>query len=127
MRKYIEPIVEVLSVIAALWLIFSLGSPIVNTIIIFILILGLLVFVHELGHFLVAKKTGMQVEEFGFGFPPRMFGIKKGETTYSINWIPFGGFVKIYGEDGLAAGQAGEHRDAPRSFASKPIGTRLKV
>ena len=90
------------------------------TALIFIAVIGVLVVVHEFGHFIVAKRAGMKVEEFGFGFPPRLFGIKKGETTYSINWIPFGGFVKIYGEDG-------EHRDAPRSFSSKPIGTRLKV
>src|SRR3990167_2595728 len=90
------------------------------TALIFIAVIGVLVVVHEFGHFIVAKRSGMKVEEFGFGFPPRLFGIKKGETTYSINWIPFGGFVKIYGEDG-------EHRDAPRSFSSKPIGTRLKV
>ena len=87
---------------------------------IFIAVIGVLVLVHEYGHFIVAKKAGMKVEEFGFGFPPRLWGVKKGETTYSINWIPFGGFVKIYGEDG-------EDRNAPRSFSSKPIGTRLKV
>ena len=70
------------------------------TVIIFIIVLGVLVLVHEFGHFYVAKKAGMKVEEFGFGFPPRMFGIKRGETIYSINWIPFGGFVKIFGENG---------------------------
>lgn len=90
------------------------------TVLIFIVVIGVLVLVHEWGHFIVARRAGMRVEEFGFGFPPRLFGIKKGETAYSINLIPFGGFVKIYGEDG-------EHRDAPMSFASKPIGTRLKV
>ncbi len=70
------------------------------TIVIFIAILGLLVFVHELGHFIMAKRAGMRVDEFGFGFPPRLFGIKRGETLYSINLIPLGGFVKIMGEDG---------------------------
>jgi regulator of sigma E protease len=65
------------------------------------LIVGLivLVFVHELGHFLAAKQAGIKVEEFGFGFPPRMKGWRRGETTYSINWLPFGGFVRIYGEN----------------------------
>ncbi len=63
-----------------------------------IFLLSLLILGHELGHFVVAKFTGMRVEEFGFGFPPRMFGIQKGETTYSINWLPFGGFVRIAGE-----------------------------
>ncbi|MDO8497495.1 MAG: M50 family metallopeptidase [bacterium] len=69
------------------------------TIISFILILGLLVFVHELGHFIAAKKNGILVEEFGIGFPPRLFGIKKGETLYTINLLPLGGFVKVYGEE----------------------------
>ena len=70
------------------------------TALIFIIVIGILVLVHEFGHFVTAKRAGMKVEEFGFGFPPRLFGIKKGETTYSINWIPFGGFVKIFGEGG---------------------------
>jgi len=60
-------------------------------------VLSLLVFVHELGHFLVAKRVGIEVEEFGLGIPPRMVGKKIGQTIYSLNWIPFGGFVKIYG------------------------------
>lgn len=90
------------------------------TLIIFIIILGLLVFVHELGHFVMAKRAGMGVDEFGFGFPPRMFGIKKGETTYSINWIPLGGFVKIQGEDGT------ESND-PKNFGGKSFLARLSV
>ena len=90
------------------------------TAIIFIIVLGVLVFVHEFGHFIFAKRAGMKVEEFGFGFPPRLWGIKKGETVYSINAIPFGGFVKILGEEG-------EQRDNPRSFSSKPVGARLMV
>lgn len=69
------------------------------SIVIFILTLGVLVLVHELGHFIAAKKNGVKVEEFGFGLPPRLFGIKKGETLYSINLLPIGGFVKLYGEE----------------------------
>ncbi|MBI5127102.1 site-2 protease family protein [Candidatus Roizmanbacteria bacterium] len=69
------------------------------TIIIFILTLALLVLVHEFGHFLAAKRQGVKVEEFGFGLPPRLFGIKIGETLYSINLLPIGGFVKLYGEE----------------------------
>lgn len=69
------------------------------TILVFILVLGVLVFVHELGHFLVAKKIGVRVEEFGFGLPPRIWGVKRGETIYSLNWLPIGGFVKLAGED----------------------------
>ena len=71
-----------------------------TTIITFVAVLSLLVFVHELGHFLSAKRAGVKVEEFGLGFPPRIGGIKKGDTMYSINWIPLGGFVKIKGESG---------------------------
>jgi len=69
--------------------------------IVFVLIfLSILVLVHELGHFLTAKKFGLLVEEFGFGLPPRLWSKKIGETIYSLNALPFGGFVKICGENG---------------------------
>lgn len=74
------------------------------TLLIFIVILSLLIFIHELGHFLVAKKAGIKVEEFGFGYPPRAWGKKIGETIYSLNWLPFGGFVRLYGENYLRKG-----------------------
>ncbi len=61
--------------------------------------LSLLIIVHEFGHFITAKLFGLRVDEFGFGLPPRALGKKFGETIYSLNWLPFGGFVKIYGED----------------------------
>lgn len=67
--------------------------------IIFILILAVLVLIHEFGHFIVAKKNGILVEEFGFGFPPKIWSIKKGETEYTLNLIPLGGFVRVYGEE----------------------------
>lgn len=86
----------------------------------FIFVIGILVFVHELGHFVVAKRAGMKVEEFGFGFPPRALSIRRGETEYSLNWIPFGGFVKIFGEDG-------GHRSDSRSFGSKSFRQRVYV
>ena len=69
------------------------------TVVAFIVILSILIFVHEFGHFVVAKKTGIKVEEFGFGFPPRIWGKKIGETIYSINALPIGGFVKLLGEE----------------------------
>ncbi len=75
------------------------------TILVFLIILSVLVLIHELGHFFVAKKLGVKVEEFGFGFPPRALSFKKGETIYSINWLPIGGFVKLYGEDEAGGGQ----------------------
>lgn len=90
------------------------------TAVVFIVILIILIFVHELGHFVAAKKNGVKVEEFGFGFPPRIFGIKRGETIYSVNWIPLGGFVKIYGEDG------GDRRET-QSFGHKKIWQRATI
>ncbi|OHA86214.1 MAG: RIP metalloprotease RseP [Candidatus Zambryskibacteria bacterium RIFCSPHIGHO2_01_FULL_35_32] len=70
------------------------------TFIIFLIILGILIFVHELGHFLVAKGAGVKVEEFGFGYPPRALKLgSKWGTLFTLNWIPFGGFVKIFGEN----------------------------
>jgi len=90
------------------------------TILIFLAVLSLLVFVHELGHFATAKFMGVGVEEFGFGFPPRIFGIKRKNTIYSINWIPLGGFVKIKGE----AGENSRDRD---SFASRSPEARAVI
>lgn len=90
------------------------------TLFLFILVLALLVLVHELGHFLAAKRFGMRVDEFGFGFPPRIWGKKYRGTLYSINLIPLGGFVKIKGvagDDEHALDDA-EDRD---SFGSKPF------
>ena len=89
------------------------------TILIFILILSLLVIVHELGHFIAAKRQGVLVEEFGIGFPPRVFGIKKGETTYSINLLPIGGFVKLYGEEYTQIEGKKETTNRNRAFAYK--------
>ncbi len=91
------------------------------SIIIFIVILGILIFSHELGHFLAAKKVGARVDEFGLGFPPRVWGVKRGETIYSINWLPFGGFVKIFGEN-PEEGSADVRpvQDESRSLAHKP-------
>jgi regulator of sigma E protease len=65
-----------------------------------LILLIILILVHELGHFLAAKKSGIYVEEFGFGIPPRLFGIKWGETLYSLNALPIGGFVRLFGEEG---------------------------
>lgn len=73
------------------------------SVIIFLAVLFVLVLVHELGHFAAAKWFGMRVDEFGIGFPPKLFGIKRGETEYTFNLFPVGGFVKIFGEDGADA------------------------
>ena len=88
------------------------------SIIIFIIILLVLVIVHEAGHFFTAKGFGIRVDEFGFGFPPKLFGIKKGETEYSINALPFGGFVRIFGENPDEENTSGP--EAGRSLVNKP-------
>lgn len=87
------------------------------SILIFLIVLFVLVLVHEFGHFIVAKKTGMRVDEFAIGFPPRIFGKKKGETLYAFNALPIGGYVKIFGEDGITDEREGND---PRSFTSRP-------
>ncbi|MCK5459720.1 RIP metalloprotease RseP, partial [Candidatus Parcubacteria bacterium] len=109
-----------------------------TTLIVFIFILGLLIFVHELGHFFVARKFGVKVDEFGMGLPPRIFGFYKDKngkwkkvigskevkdvpkTIYSMNWLPLGGFCNIKGEDG-------EGRNEKDSFASKKIWQRALI
>jgi regulator of sigma E protease len=92
------------------------------TLIAFIIILSILVFVHEFGHFIVAKKTGIKVEEFGFGYPPRIWGKKIGETIYSVNALPVGGFVKLLGEE---LGEKVDERDKGRTFYSKSKKVRV--
>jgi len=84
----------------------------------FIGLVGLMV-IHEFGHFILAKKFGIKVEEFGIGYPPRLFGKKIGETVYSVNLLPFGAFVKVYGEQG---GIEDYH-----SFSGKPMWQRLAI
>ena len=87
----------------------------------FVVILGGLVLVHELGHYLSAKALDVRVLEFGIGFPPRAKVLKsRGETLWTLNWLPIGGFVRMEGEDGDAAGD-------PRSFSAKPLWVRLTV
>lgn len=94
----------------------------VSSIIVFILVLSVLILVHELGHFFVAKKLGIKVEEFGFGLPPRVWGKKIGETIYSINALPFGGFVRLHGEQ-----EENDTTDIKRSFLRKSKKTRALV
>lgn len=77
-----------------------------GSILTFLIILSVLVLVHELGHFLSAKKHGIRIEEFGFGYPPRLLGGKIGETIYSLNLLPFGGFVRMLGEDEAAGNRS---------------------
>ena len=87
---------------------------------IFFAVLFLLILVHEWGHFIVAKKTGMRVDEFGIGFPPKLFGVRKGGTEYTFNALPIGGFVRIYGENAIDAADDAAHGQVPSdSFVSK--------
>ncbi|HTP80865.1 MAG TPA: RIP metalloprotease RseP [Bacteroidota bacterium] len=101
---------------------------IVSTVFYFALSIGVLVFIHEFGHFLAAKIFGMRVDRFSIGFPPRAFGKKIGETDYCVSWIPVGGYVKI-------AGMVDESFDTefvsaepqPWEFRSKPMWQRMVV
>lgn len=89
------------------------------TLLIFLVVLSLLVLVHECGHFFLARLFKVRVDEFGFGFPPRLFGVKRGGTDYTVNLIPLGGFVRLAGEQGE---ERGSH-----AFASKPVWQRLII
>ena len=94
---------------------------VVITIVLFIIVLGGLVLVHELGHFITARLAGVRVLEFGIGFPPRAKVLRaKGETLYTLNWMPIGGFVKLEGEDGDDAGD-------PRSFVRARLPTKMII
>lgn len=84
-----------------------------------IISLSVLILVHEFGHFATAKLSGVKVEEFGLGFPPRLWGKKFGETIYSLNLLPFGGFVRIFGEE--------SDETLPGAFASSPIWRRMLI
>jgi regulator of sigma E protease len=93
----------------------------VITVVLFLFILGALVVIHELGHFITARLAGIRVLEFGIGFPPRAKVLRSsGETLYTLNWLPIGGFVKLEGEDGDAA-------DDPRSFSVAPLPKKLLI
>ncbi|MEK7061826.1 MAG: M50 family metallopeptidase [Patescibacteria group bacterium] len=93
-------------------------SVILTLIVAFLSLIALMI-IHEFGHFIIAKKFGVKVEEFGIGYPPRIFGKKFGETLYSINLLPLGAFVKIYGEEGDV--------DDYRSFSNLAIWKRVLI
>ena len=91
----------------------------VLTILTFLIIVMALVLSHELGHFIFAKMKGVKVDEFAFGFPPRIFSVQKGETKYSFNILPLGGYVKIQGEDGEVEGE--------RSFSAQGFWSKILI
>ncbi len=90
----------------------------------FLFVLGVLVFVHELGHFLVAKKSGIRVETFSLGYPPKAVGMKIGETEYCLSWLPLGGYVKVAG---MADFGHEASRGKPWEFQSKPRWIQMAV
>src|SRR5579864_6177000 len=89
---------------------------------IYLLILGLLIVFHEFGHMVVAKRAGVTVSEFAFGFGPRLFGIERGGTLYTVNLLPLGGFCKMVGEDTLDDGSAD-----PGNFQHKSLLWRFLI
>ena len=94
---------------------------VVITIVLFVVILGSLVLIHELGHFVMARLAGVRVLEFGIGFPPRAKVLRaSGETLYTLNWLPIGGFVKLEGEDG-------DEGNDPRSFVRARLPVKLII
>lgn len=93
-----------------------------TSILYFLIALGFLIFVHELGHFILAKRQGIKVDVFSFGFGPRLIGFKKGETDYRLSLLPLGGYVKMFGHE-----PGDEGADDPRSFNMKTIWQRFKV
>lgn len=94
------------------------------SILLFFGVLFVLILVHEWGHYIVAKKTDMQVDEFGIGFPPKLYGKKIGETEYTLNALPIGGFVRILGEDAVGADATGARA---RSFIAKSYWAQAAV
>ena len=97
-------------------------AGVIISILSFLLVIGILVIVHELGHFLTAKKFGVGVEEFAFGIPPRIVAWEKNGTSYAINAIPIGGYVKLEGENGEE-----EVSRSPSSFQNKPPWQRFVI
>lgn len=97
------------------------------SVIIFVLTLLTLVVIHEFGHFIMAKRFGVKVLEFGFGIPPRIWGKKVGETLVSINWLPIGGFVQLLGEDEVGSLGANRGGSTGRDFREKPVGQRIII
>lgn len=95
--------------------------------ILIIVALSLLIFSHEAGHFFSAKLFRVRVDEFGIGFPPRLFGRKIGETLYSVNVLPFGGFVKIAGEDGEEQNEGEKKNDSSLTFSDVSVFKRILI
>jgi regulator of sigma E protease len=98
---------------------------VIISIALFLAVLFVLILVHEWGHYIVAKLTGMRVDEFGIGFPPKLFSMKRGETEYTLNALPIGGFVRIYGENG--DDEESDNTDKTRAFSARPKWAQILV
>src|SRR5580692_6187820 len=85
-------------------------------------VLGIMIFVHEWGHFIAAKLSGVRVDVFSFGFGPRLFGVKRGDTDYRVSALPFGGYVRMAGDNPVE-----ERTGAPDEFLSKPRWVRVLI
>jgi regulator of sigma E protease len=92
----------------------------------FVVGFGIVIFVHEVGHFIVAKAVGIRVEQFALGFGTRLFGFRRGETDYCVNILPVGGYVKLAGQEDFGPLEEQDRQD-PHAFSNKPISARLAV
>ncbi len=92
----------------------------------FLVLLGVLIFVHEFGHFIVAKMAGVKVLKFSLGFPPSLIKRQWGETEYMLSWVPLGGYVKLLGEDPEQEEEI-PPEEKHRSFTSKPLLARMAI
>lgn len=113
--------------VATTLLAFSLGK--IGMFALFFVGLSLVIFVHELGHFLVAKWCDVRIEKFAIGFGRELFGFTRGETRYSFNALPLGGYVKMLGQEDFAVDKEGELvvKDNPRAYSHKPVGQRMMI
>ena len=93
-----------------------------TTILAFLVVLGVLIFIHELGHYLAARHVGVRVEAFSIGFPPTVWGKQVGETEYRISWVPIGGYVKLFGQN-----VNDENPNDPTNYAAKSLFQRLYI
>ena len=95
--------------------------PSIKAVLLAIIALGFLIFIHELGHFLAAKRAGIKVNTFSIGFGPKIVGFRRGDTEYKLSWLPFGGYVQMEGEN------PSEQTGAEGEFASASLGKRAFV
>src|SRR5262245_30413260 len=108
---------------------FSFSLSNISSVLLVVLGLGLVIFIHELGHFALAKWCGVKVERFSIGFGPILWKVVRGETEYALSAIPFGGYVKMLGQDDADPGQLTDEKLAkdPRSYTAKSVPQRILI